>query len=292
MENTELNYSGLILDENTISELDFLVWNWDDYKIPQNTNNQRHFYNQGELRRTRNACALYWCAWAISDLTSYKFSKDELLEIVDLAEAEYWWIEDFGMYMYKAVDCLRNWWNTKFPDDKLMTFRMTIWDEKFEEALRKWHSLVVWYRTSPEYLTDSQDNWEIEWDDFPKKWWHLVRVNQDTSIKIDDNYFGQKKFNTYINNKIVTLRANWVYFPSAYIFLKDTTMQDEIRANIDLERAKKMFDDGYWNWLNPRQPMSRQEVMTVLSRLSDKIDNIESYYSEYWMSPELLYKQK
>lgn len=217
--NNELNYSWLILDENTISSQDYVFWVDTDLKIPTNTNKTKHYYNQGEIYRTRNACALYWSAWAISDLTWYKFTTTELLEIVDLAEKKYWWVETQGMYMSKAVDCLRNWWNIKNPNNKLITFRLEIWDEKFEEALDKNHSLVVWYKTSSEYYKDSQDDWKISKEDFPKKWWHLVRTNFNNVIKIDDNYFWKKKYNTYENEKLIKLKENWVFFNSAYLFL-------------------------------------------------------------------------
>lgn len=266
----ELKYSWLDLSESTISKTDFLFWAEDNYNIPQNINELKFYYNQWTSRRTRNWCALFWCAGAIWDLTGYEFSEDELLSILILAEKDYWWKEDYGMYMSKAVDCVRNWWNEKFPNEKLLSFRTVVWDDKFKEALTKGHSLVVWYRTSPEYYKDSQDDGVIQWEDFPKKWGHLVRCNFNTAIKIDDNYYGKKTHNTYINNKILTLKNNWVFFPSAYLFLKEITMEEEIRNGIDLEGAKELYDEGVWNGLNPREPMSRQEVMAVLARLNNK----------------------
>ena len=211
--------------------------------------------------------------WVISDLTWYEFTAKDKEEIQKLAVDKYWLKVPWGMYMSKAVDCLRHWWNKKFPDKKLMSFRLTIWDKDFAEALIQKHSLVVWYRTSKEYYNDSQDDWIVTWEDFPKNWWHLVRTNFfSQTIKIDDNYFWTKKWNTYTNNKIKELQKNWVFFPSAYLFLYDTSMEDEIKANIDLEWAKEMFEKWYWNGLNPRSPMSRQEVMTVLNKLSKDLE--------------------
>lgn len=266
MNEFELQNQGCILDENTISELDFTLWS-DTIDIPENTNKEKHKYNQWALKRTRNACVLYANAWVISDLTWYKFSEAELLEICDLAEKTYWWNENSWMTLVRWTDCLRNWWNKKFPENTLTSFRLTIWDKQFAEALQKKHSLVVWYYTSKEYYLDSQLDWIIDWENFPRNWWHAVRTNYDETIKIDDNYEGKKKFNTYINDKIEILKNNYVYFPSAYLFLKDKTMEETIKENIDLERAKKAFDLWLWNWLNPREPMSRQEVMTVLHKV-------------------------
>ena len=265
----ETKYQWLIINAHTINKTDYLLWGDNDYDIPTNHNDSRYYYNQWKLYRTRNACTLYWSAGAISDLTWYFFPEKELLDIVDLAEREYWWKENVWMYMYKAVDCLRKWWNDKFPSNKLTSFRISIWDSKFKEALQKWHSLVVWYRTSNKYYDDSEDDGKIEWLNFPKDgWWHLVRTNQsNTSIKIDDNYVWEKKYNTYINNNIVELKDKWVFLPYAYIFLKDISVSNKIRDNIDLEWARNQFDKWLWNWLNPREPISRQEVMTIIDRL-------------------------
>jgi hypothetical protein len=231
MNKFELEHQWLILDENTTSELDFRLWSDNPLIIPENTNKERHFYNQ------------------------------------KLAIDKYWLKVPWGMYMHKAVDCLRHWWNAKFPDNKLMTFRLKIWDDDFAEALKKKHSLVVWYRTSPEYYKDSQDDGVVIWEDFPKNWGHLVRTNFLTqAIKIDDNYFGTKKWNTYTNNKIAKLQKNWVFFPSAYLFLYDTSMKDEIRDKIDLDGAKDAFDLWIYNWLDSRKPVSRQEVAVMIMR--------------------------
>lgn len=272
MENFEIEHSWLILDKNTISEADFMIAADDNIKIPENTNTKRFFYDQSALKwekpylHTWWSCWLFWNMWAISDLTWYEFTEEDKLEIQKLAVDEYGLQVPGGMYMSKAVDCLRTWWNKKFPENKLLSFRTTIWSDLFNEVQAKWHSLVVWYKTSPEYFKDSQDDGKISKEDFPKKWGHLVRTNFNTIVKIDDNYFGKKKFNTYENNKIVKLKENWVFFPSAYFFLKDTSIQDKIKNNIDLDLAKTGFDLWIFNGLKPRESVSRQEVVVMILR--------------------------
>lgn len=278
MENTELDIQGLILDDNTIIESDFIILADDKIVIPHNENTKSIFYNQSTLRGerpywdTRWSCGLFWIMWVISDLTWYEFTKEDILSIQRLAVDKYKLKVPWGMYMYRAVDCLRNWWNAKFPDKKLISFRTHIWSDIFLEALQKKHSLVVWYKTSIEYYKDSQDDWKISKEDYPKWWGHLVRTNfLNRSVKIDDNYFGTKKFNTYENDKIIKLKENWVFFPSAYLFLFDTSIKDDIRDNIDLEKAKEAMDNLFWNWLNPRKSASRQEVATMMQRIYEKL---------------------
>jgi len=266
MNNTELKYQWLILDENTISEADYIIWADDKIEIPLNTNKVKFYYNQGIKRNpsTSWSCWPFGSKWALSDLLWEEATEEDLMRINKLAIEKYWLVIWKWMLMSKAVDCIRNDHNSRNPNNKIYSIRCVIWDDVFVEAIKKWHSLVVWYRTSSEYFKDSQDDWIVSKNNFPKNWWHLVRTNfNDNVIKIDDNYFGTKKFNTYVNNYIKELKNNWVFFPSAYLFLYKNTMANKIRDNINLEWAKIMFDLWKWNWLNPRGNISRQENMQV-----------------------------
>jgi len=267
MNNFELEQNWVIFE---VWECDFRFGN-DNIEIPENLNKIKFEYNQWLEARTRNACVLFWNMWCVSDLTWYKFTKEDITEIVNLAEKSYGWYESSWMTMHKWTDCVRNWWNNKFPNEKLITYRLNIWDDKFIEALNKWHSLVVWYKTSREYLIDSQDDWEIQWEDFPKWTWHIVRTNWlYTAIKITDNYFWKKIFNTYKNQKLEKLKENWVFFTSAYLYLKTKSMSEQIKDNIDLENAKKFFDRWITNWTNPREPLTRQEFWATLEVIMER----------------------
>jgi len=271
----ELENGWIILDENTISDRDFIIGAENPLIIPKNTNTEKHLYNQSIKRNpsTLWSCGLFASMWCISDLTWYQFTEEDIKEINELAIAEYWLELWTWMYMSKAVDCVRNWWNEEYPQKKLITFRTVIGSDKFIEWLNKNHSFAVWYKTSSKYYEDSQDNWVINKNSFPTDWsWHLVRTNFDEVIKIDDNYEWSKKYNTYVNNFIKNLQEEWVYFPSAYLFLYDDTMNQEILDNIDLEWAKSEYMLWTWSWLDPREMMSRQEVMQVIHNLRNDLN--------------------
>ena len=262
MEN-EVKYPWLIYE---VSDYDYLIWWIENVVIPQNINTTRHFYNQATKRNpsTSWSCWLFWSMWVISDLTWYQFTETDINAINNKAIKSYWLALKLWMTMYRAVDCVRDYWNEQNPNKKLSSYRFDIWDKLFAEALRKWHTMVVWYKTSNEYLKDSQDDWVISWEDFKKWSWHLVRVLFNKNILITDNYYWTKKYNEYIVNKINKLKENWVYFTSAYLFLYDKTMTNIIRDNIKLENAKIGFDLWLWNWLNPQSPMSREEAIAVI----------------------------
>lgn len=230
---------GIIFDENPN---DFLVSSETPLMIPRNENKVKHFYNQAAQTRTRNACGLYASAWVISDYTGFQFTTKQLLEIVALAEKNYGWKEDGGMWMSRAVDCVRTWWNLNNPDRELMTWNVRVGTEKYLEALQKGHSLAIGYNTGNEYTIDSQKDGIVEIETYRENGGgHLVRCAYDSwNFLIRDNYFGLKKFNSYANNKIEILRKNWHFFPSAYIFLyKDkrdvAAQEDRIAKEIEMK---------------------------------------------------------
>lgn len=270
----ELKYQWLI-EWDITNDTDYLLWTENPLEIPENKNTKNYFYNQGTLKRTRNACVLYANAASLWYLMNYEFSDEELLEIVASAEKDYWWKEDRGMYISRWVDCVRHYWNNKFPDRKVKTFKMIVGDKDFAEALRMNHRVVVWYRTSREYYKDAQSDWIVDWEKFIDfTWGHAVSsifgaaevISSEEWILIQDNYTGTKPFNIYYNNKIAKLKKSGTFFPSAFVYLKEETMEDKIRKNIDLEAAKVGFDLWIFNWLDPRKPVSRQEVVVMIIR--------------------------
>lgn len=230
---------GIIYDVNPN---DFMVSSETPLIIPRNENKTKYFYNQAAQSRTRNACWLYAAAGVVSDYTGSQFTTKQLLEIVDLAEKSYGWKEDGGMYMSKAVDCVRTWWNLHNPDKELMTWNVRVGTEKYHEALEKGHSLAIGYNTGNEYTIDSQKDGIVEIETYRENGGgHLVRCAYDLgNFLIRDNYFQRKKFNSYTNNKIEILRKNWHFFPSAYIFLyKDkrdvAAQEDRIAKEIEMK---------------------------------------------------------
>ena len=282
-----------ILDENTISKNDFLLWNIEektlnDYLEKTQEDNPIHLYNQWALRRTRNGCTLFWSFGAVSDLTWYKFTKKEILEIHDIAEAKYGWKENAGWYIHKAVDCVRNYWNAKNPDKELVSFRVNLRSSKDLEIIKKLYkakkTLVIWYKTTKEHYIDSQDNWVLDSRTFISSWakqiwWHCVRYNHWKNI---DNYEGRKKFNSYVNNQLVWLSKEWTYFPSAYVYFYKEEFKSVFK---DVQEWTAFFESikwakennivkGYWDWtFRPSQNITRWELMWVLKNFDEYLKN-------------------
>ena len=118
-----------------------------------------------------------------------------------------------------------------------------------------WHFInIVWY--------DDKKEWFIVENTWWKEWWDNGYYYIPYDIALD------VLFNTKIS-MIVDSEKNTEYTKKLLNNLSNKKME-EIRNNIDLEKAKRAYDNKFWNWLNPREPMSRQEVMAVIQNVIDK----------------------
>lgn len=287
----EWMYAGAHLSDETIAETDFILWTDEagslaTLDLRNNLNDYIYEYNQGAKRRTRNACTLYSACGTLWDTMGYKFSEDELLEICALAEAKYGWAENAGGYLYKAVDCVRHWWNAKFSDNQIKTYRVELGTTQAERALNKGYSIMCGYKTSPEYFNDTQDNQRVDNKTYSGyTGGHAVRtriwIQDDTYMSknvvavlkwndvIIDNYFWKKKYNVYENKYIAQLKAHGAFFKWGYVFVA-VPKKDEIRDNIPLQDAKELYDKGITNGRNPQDTIPKYEVWALINRIDNK----------------------
>jgi len=293
MENTEILEGWAILDQNTISENDFLLWNLEektlnDYLENVTPDNPSNFYDQADLKRTRNWCTLFWSFGAVTDLTWHIFSKEEILEIHNIAEKKYWWKENHWGYIYRAVDCVRNYWNTKNPWKEIISFRVDLRSQKDLDLIVKLYkakkTLVIWYKTTTEHWKDSQDNWILDKDCFVScgakvHWGHCIRYNHWLNI---DNYINHKKHNSYINEKLVKLSKEGTYFPSAYVYFykedfETWIFKDVLKDDAFYGQIKNIKDKWIIHWypdwtFKPNKTITRGEMAVVANNILNYID--------------------
>lgn len=257
--------------------------------------NITHQYNQAQLHTsqpyedTRWSCALFGNFGAVSDLTWYEFTKSDILEIQKSAVDNYWLEMHKWMYLDKARDCVRNWWNNKNPNKRLITFTINLRDNSeknikiLNELYKKNKTLVIWYHTTKEHYVDSQDNGVLDLDAFlsagyEDNWWHCVRYNKARNI---DNYYEYKKYNIYENNKLVALSNEWTYFKYAYVYF---FAEDFEKIFTDVYEWAPFYDAIKWakdkwlvNWYDdgsfrPNDKISRWEFVWILKKY-DEINN-------------------
>jgi len=133
---------------------------------------------------------------------------------------------------------------------------IVVWSNKI-----KWS---LWYK-APFVLWGNSWSWHavlIIWFDDNYEGWCFIIKNSYWPEKYDHGKF-------YLKYTDFNLLFGWKF---SLIDQEDQILsyKEKIMENIDLEWAKKQFKKGNWNWLNPRDPMSRQEVMAVMYRQDEK----------------------
>lgn len=220
-------------------------------------------YNQSAQRRTRNACVLYASLGCLSDLFAYNFSKEEILEVVNLAEKHYGWKEDSGMYLHKGAACVVKWWNDKFPERPVTSFRTTLGSEEYGRRLKQGVSGLVGYKTNSKYYKDKEDDGVVN-EDYTSlgklKYWHAIRHTYE--YKLIDNYKGKRNFNTYTNEQILNLKEKGVFFPSFFYFLPSDTYLRKRETAVKVYNLKKKLRHLQRRWI--MEEMERNGVDSAL----------------------------
>ncbi len=100
------------------------------------------------------------------------------------------------------------------------------------------HSFFIcWYDDEKELLKCENSYWPEEYD----HWYFYIKYSDLNLL--------------YLSKYVMTDKPN-----------AETLYKEKIKANIDLELAKKGFELWLWNWLNPKQSASRQEVIVMIMR--------------------------
>lgn len=282
MENTELEIYewGAILNENSISEKDFIMWSGElavrMEKIKPDT--PTIFYNQAAQKRTRNWCTNYAAFGCISDLFGYQFTLEDILDIHALAESKYGWKEDWWNYLHKAVDCLRDWWNERFPERKIISFRVDLLDDEAQRLIEAWKTLMIWYQTTKEHFVDSEDNGKLDSESFKgakKTWGHAIRHNEKRNI---DNYIWVKKFNSYENKRLKDYVKEGTYFQYWFVFFEqeESIFTDLPKNHPFYKRIKSLYDKGIIKGyddgtIRVKETMTRWEVFVLLDRVLEYV---------------------
>ena len=184
-------------------------------------------YNQGMT----SYCTLYASMTGISNVTNYKFTDNDIKEILSLVPIE---VKTNGRYLYKAVDTVRNRYNRKFPDDKVVSLLLnTRWQEAID-ALGKGYTITTTFNYNLDYFRDANDG-RVEWKNFkPRLWGHAINLRWKWT-QVIDNYFG-KDNNIYWIRYYNDLVENGVFSQSGYIFVKELSMEQK------KENLKRMSD--------------------------------------------------
>jgi len=232
-----------------LEKLPIIEKNFWDYKIQ---------YNQYYINNS--ICTIISWDGILSNYFGYKFTKEEILEQVDVARKDkppfkdwVWW------YIYKWVDLDRNWWNNKHPDKKVKTFKVELCSDLFYELLKKWYMAEWWYRWNiKEYWRDMQDDCIINkvkklsyfsyWHAIYFVWWdkNFSKYKwKDFAVYIVDSYYW-RKCNYYRVDNLEPLKKNWVFFKYVYFYIPEKYIKMTKKLNIPHRKPEEVEQSKRW----------------------------------------------
>jgi len=202
--------------------------------------------------------------------------------IDDWIDQRWTWIKNWAIWARKLSWI--KWFsyiNTLDEIKKSLTYWMSVnsWTNKLSWSATRinnyiavlwkgwWHDMnICWY----------DDNLTLSWKDWREETWFFIIENSWWNKWWDNGYYyvpysiAEKVFfNTKIS-MMVDIDNTKEYARNMLNKLeteiKNKSLRTEkqiIRDNIDLELAKEWFDLWIFNWLNPRESVSRQEVVVM-----------------------------
>jgi len=205
---------------------DYILWAWTPdlaelLKDREKINRQPVYeYNQWAQYETRNYCTIYSAITELSFLFDREFTICEIKEIANKMIADWKLDPNNWAYLHDSIDYCRRWWNEKFTDRKVVSYRIDYSDKTLSDILLAWNARLtqLGYRTSPELYNEVQATWIASKKTYPKIWGHAVSRYGENIInnykwKSQHNRFDFKYFDELVKNKII--------FKFWYVFLKE-----------------------------------------------------------------------
>lgn len=176
-----------------------------------------------------NICTICNAWWAVSDVTGYIPTEDDILEVMNIGINDYEWKYQFDpsvwRYLHLAVDEVRRSANRKGLDVSSISVR--IGSPEYYMALRKGYTVATGYKGNRAYNIDRDDDGIVSewWVNEPFTYWHAngqFEYETESLLFVRDSYAGRDT-NIYMNEALDRMiEANrqfirWFIFFPEYI---------------------------------------------------------------------------
>lgn len=251
----------LVWSELNLENIEPLKKNFWDFQIT---------YCQAKINNSM-CTIIAWCG-ILSNIFWYKFTKEILLQLVELAKQnkEHPFEDWKGWWVYLAVDLVRNYWNKTHPENKVITYRINNNSKDFWELLKKGYMLQTWFRWNRKFSADKYDNCKIdrvEKVENPTYWHSIYFVLDKWKVKLFtiDSY-NCLKCNEYEIDKFQELLKNNVYFKYSYVFIPKNNLMTQLQKDIqDIELALELWlTHNTQNLIDIKKWKYTQDVKAVL----------------------------
>lgn len=227
-------------------DTDFILEEWDADWLPTLFEQDEIFfeYNQNANDWSKKSCTIFNAIGAVSDLMNYKFLLNQIKDIDDLSY-EQGRLKGYGWETKKAIDLVRNWWNSNTElvkqYGKVASYRINMCDDDLVwKVLNKNYTICWWYKGNSAYQKDYRADWVLDGYEFwTKTYSHstaLRKINGKKCVK--DNYEGRT--NNWRPTNIYEIKptckqevTGWTFFYWWYLFtkVKEDNYEELIRFN-------------------------------------------------------------
>lgn len=213
-----------------------------------------NIYNQNEFASELgyNLCTLYWPMTALSALIGRKLSKEERYELAKLRHKASDFDPSAGGYVYVGIDIVRNWWNAKNPNNKIVSFRVKNRSGTRRRILGNRFAYVSWFYGNAKYNKDASDGWLAGTYFGTPTYGHCTMELLSTVV---DNYD-----NKYDRADYFGCARNGVLHNNGYVLFFENDLTEQGQNQV---KAMKMW---IWNGKNADKAATRFETATMIAR--------------------------
>lgn len=240
-----------------------LLWENEFFINVKNPYRILRLWNQYVEKQYSN-CTIFWQLWESWFNCWFKFTQSQFelawLEALNkwvTKEWVWWWFVDTQTFVQKHI--LEKYW----IDSVAMNTPLR-W-----ETLIKWLNNDWWFAFgsyfSKELIKDMQDNWIIDWIEFPSWSWHLMYMVKlyfwetidlwdekylvnETWIYVINSYNKHYKYNITLIKDFKWFISKWPLMNNAYILLPKKIIMENTQLQEDIVNIKWAIDNKKTNW--------------------------------------------
>lgn len=240
-------------------------------------------FNQGSYTLTSQACTIVNSIRNLMKVANgyygYISRTQDVFDAVEYAKTMippyvvgYWW------YVWLGVDAARKRWNNKYPEMKMVSYKIDKSDGDFAKLMFKGYPMTGSYNGSIEYNSDFRDNAVLDWAKFGKRAYGHCTIWRwmDNKVKVDDSYTGNfyniyhiKQPKEIVDNNV---RSNNFYFFAPEVS-KDNTAEIKRLTSFKAETQKAIeansnaynitTEETYQKFLNTTNDTLRNKISDI-----------------------------
>jgi hypothetical protein len=276
-----------------IKESDWILWRTitvEELPIaPMRYEDTERQVNQNDIYP--NICTVCDCLGAISDVTGYKFTAEQIMDIVRKWEKDPVnpFDKSIGWWLHIAVDYCRRYCNENLGM-KISSISVAIWSKQHNIALSKWYTIATWHKGNSSYNIDRDDDGIlIDWWVYkPSTYGHANAqfvYSWDSRLMKRDSYYWRST-NIYENKAQDKMIKEQRQFKRGFIFFPQHIMDiqklpDHIGRHMVEWDAKniviawetemtKAIQDGYTPFSDYEWEFAIQRMLIDLSFIRNK----------------------